>query len=67
MASIRLGDLADGIASPSHMKELMRLSRSSTVVWKELPSGDHNNTVGERGYFQHIQDFLIAHVLKLDA
>lgn len=45
----------------------MILSRSPKIVWKEFPEGDHNNTVAAKGYFQHIQDFLIAHVLKVKA
>lgn len=49
---------------PSHMKELFRLSKAKGLVWKELPNGDHNNTVGERGYFQHVNDFLEQYVLK---
>lgn len=46
------------------MKELFRLSKAKGLVWKELPNGDHNNTVGERGYFQHVNDFLEQYVLK---
>lgn len=46
------------------MKELFRLSKAKKVVWKELPHGDHNNTVAERGYFLHIEDFIETHILK---
>jgi hypothetical protein len=49
------------------MKELLSLSCSPNKVWKELPDGDHNNTVAEKGYFQHIQDFLLANILKVEA
>jgi hypothetical protein len=45
------------------MKELFRLCRTPKVVWKELPEGDHNFTVGEAGYFTHIDDFLKLHVV----
>ena len=47
---------------PSHMKQLFRLCRSKTVIWKELPYGDHNNTVAETGYFNHIDDFITQHI-----
>lgn len=46
------------------MKELFKLCRSPTVVWKELPNGDHNNSVAEPGYFSHIEDFVQRHILK---
>lgn len=45
------------------MKELFRLSKAKNVVWKELPYGDHNNTVAEPGYFNFIDEFLKKHVL----
>lgn len=32
------------------MKQLFRLCKSKNVVWKELPNGDHNNSVAEMGY-----------------
>jgi hypothetical protein len=46
------------------MKELLKLGRSQTLIWKEFPYGDHNNTVAEPGYFSHIEDLLQRHVLK---
>jgi hypothetical protein len=48
---------------PSHMKELFRLCRSKTVVWKELPYGDHNSSVAEPGYFNYIDEFIWRNVL----
>ena len=45
------------------MKELFRLSRAKNIVWKELPYGDHNNTVAEAGYFNHIDEFIERHVV----
>lgn len=45
------------------MKELFKLCRTPRVRWTELPNGDHNNTVAEPGYFQHIEDFLQQYVL----
>lgn len=46
------------------MKELFKLCRSSNITWRDMPEGDHNNTVGEPGYFMHIDEFLQRHVLK---
>lgn len=47
------------------MKELFKLSKARTTVWKELPYGDHNNTVGERGYFDYVNEFIEKHVLSM--
>lgn len=49
---------------PAHMKQLFRLCKAKTVVWKELPYGDHNNTVAAPGYFSFIDDFISKYVLK---
>lgn len=59
-----LSGLRDEIVPPSHMRELFKLCRSSRVMWKELPHGDHNNTVAEPGYFMHIDEFLERYVTK---
>ena len=59
-----LSGLKDEIVPPSHMKELLRLCKSKTVVWKELPYGDHNNSVSEPGYFNHIDEFIKIHVAR---
>ena len=56
--------LANRLLRPSHMKELFRLCKSKTVVWKELPYGDHNSSVAEPGYFNYIDEFIWRHVLK---
>ena len=45
------------------MKELFKLSRAKNIIWKELPYGDHNNTVGERGYFNFIDEFFERYVV----
>lgn len=45
------------------MKQLFRLSKAKNVVWKELPYGDHNNTVAEQGYFNFIDDFIRKYIL----
>ncbi|KAF2769332.1 alpha/beta hydrolase BEM46/Esterase/lipase/thioesterase [Teratosphaeria nubilosa] len=57
-----LSGLRDEIVPPSHMKQLFKLCKSSNVVWKELPNGDHNNTVAESGYFYYLEDFIKKHV-----
>ena len=59
-----LSGLQDEIVPPSHMKQLFRLCKSSNVTWKELPSGDHNNTVAEPGYFNHIENFIRKQVVR---
>lgn len=59
-----LSGLNDEIVPPAHMKDLFRLCKAKTVMWKELPYGDHNNTVAEPGYFGFIEEFLGLHVLR---
>ncbi|TKA77606.1 hypothetical protein B0A55_03124 [Friedmanniomyces simplex] len=59
-----ISGLQDEIVPPAHMKELFRLCKSKTVVWKELPYGDHNNSVTEPGYFSFIDDFISSHVAR---
>ena len=44
--------------SASHMKELFELCRAKVKIWKELPNGSHNDTVGEPYYFEYISDFI---------
>lgn len=39
------------------MRRLFEICRS-TKIWKPLPSGDHNSSVLEPGYFETIEDFL---------
>jgi abhydrolase domain-containing protein 13 len=62
-----ISGLQDEIVPPAHMKKLFRLCKSSTVVWKELPHGDHNNSVAEPGYFYFIEDFIKSHILGREA
>lgn len=45
------------------MSQLYDLSKSSTKVWRELPSGGHNDSVAEPNYFDYIQAFVVDHVL----
>ncbi|KAK5133092.1 hypothetical protein LTR08_008202 [Meristemomyces frigidus] len=58
-----LSGLRDEIVPPSHMKQLFRLCKSKTVMWKELPNGDHNSSVAEPYYFNHIEEFISQHVM----
>ena len=46
------------------MKELFKLCRAKTMIWKELPYGDHNNTVAEAGYFNYIDEFIARYIVK---
>jgi hypothetical protein len=55
---------ANLLSRPSHMTKLFQLCRTEHKIWKELPNGDHNNTVAEKGYFDYIEDFLSKHVDK---
>ncbi|KAK3677686.1 bem46 protein, variant [Recurvomyces mirabilis] len=59
-----ISGLRDEIVPPAHMKQLFKLCKSKTVVWKELPNGDHNNSVAEQGYFYFIEDFIRQHVAR---
>lgn len=44
------------------MRRLYDISTASTKIWRELPDGDHNNTVAAPDYFQFISDFLEKHL-----
>lgn len=43
---------------PSHMKTLYDTCRTNVKIWKEFPSGAHNDTVVEPGYFDSIREFI---------
>lgn len=45
------------------MKRLYQICRSEPKFWKELPHGDHNNTVAEAGYFHFVEDFIKNQVI----
>jgi len=53
-----LSGLKDEIVPPSHMRRLFEICQTPTKVWKPLPSGDHNSSVVEPGYFEAIADFV---------
>ncbi|RVX68874.1 hypothetical protein B0A52_07529 [Exophiala mesophila] len=55
----------DEIVPASMMKDLHDLCPTKKT-WKEFPSGDHNSTVAEPGYFDAIWDFLVYEVLGSD-
>ena len=46
------------------MKKLHDACQTKTKVWRELPHGDHNNTVAESGYFQFVEEFIRTHVMR---
>lgn len=58
-----LSGLQDEIVPPAMMKALFDQC-PARKVWREFPSGDHNSTVAEPGYFDAIWDFLVQHVSK---
>ncbi|OCK82471.1 BEM46 family protein [Lepidopterella palustris CBS 459.81] len=57
-----LSGLQDEIVPPSHMVQLFNVCRAKTKIWHELPTGSHNDTVAEPGYFDTINEFLQQHV-----
>lgn len=40
------------------MRKLYELCGSPYKTWKPLPTGDHNSSVVEDGYFESIADFV---------
>jgi len=58
-----ISGLKDEIVPPSHMKQLYEICRANTKIWKAMPDGHHNDTVGEKDYFKHIQDFILKQVM----
>ncbi|TGO62716.1 hypothetical protein BOTNAR_0110g00280 [Botryotinia narcissicola] len=53
-----ISGLLDEIVPPRHMRRLFEICQSPTKIWKPLPSGDHNSSVVETGYFEAIADFV---------
>ena len=45
------------------MKQLYSICKSPTKIWKELPDGMHNDSVGKPFYFNYIRDFVNDEVL----
>ncbi|OJD15614.1 hypothetical protein AJ78_04134 [Emergomyces pasteurianus Ep9510] len=58
-----LSGLKDEIVPPDHMLQLFAICNASTKVWRTFPNGQHNDTVAEPGYFDHIYSFVVDHVL----
>lgn len=46
------------------MRELYRICKSKSKVWRAFPKGQHNDTVAEPGYFEYIRDFVTQEVLE---
>lgn len=57
-----LSGLRDEIVPPEMMRTLFDQC-PTRKIWKEFPSGDHNSTVAEPGYFDAIYSFLVHDVL----
>ncbi|GAP83529.2 putative bem46 family protein [Rosellinia necatrix] len=53
-----LSGLQDEIVPPSHMRKLYEVTTAPTKIWKTLPTGDHNSSVLEDGYFEAISEFV---------
>lgn len=48
------------------MKRLYEICRVRNKIWKELPHGDHNNTVAESGYFYFVDEFIKKYVVDTE-
>ncbi|KAK2783588.1 hypothetical protein FQN53_009133 [Emmonsiellopsis sp. PD_33] len=59
-----LSGLKDEIVPPQHMAQLFSICKSTTKVWRTFPNGQHNDTVAEPGYFDHIHSFVVDHVIE---
>ncbi|KAL4934059.1 alpha/beta hydrolase [Aspergillus undulatus] len=59
-----LSGLKDEIIPPSNMTQLYAICNSNRKVWRTLPNGQHNDSVAEPGYFEHIHSFVTEEVLK---
>lgn len=46
------------VRRPEQMRELYEICQSKRKVWKGLPSGTHNETVFQPGYFEYIAEFI---------
>lgn len=40
------------------MRRLYELSAAPNKIWRPLPTGDHNSSFLEEGYFEAISDFI---------
>ncbi|KAG9298761.1 hypothetical protein G9A89_012829 [Geosiphon pyriformis] len=55
----------DELVPPEHMRKLYELSETRAVKeWKEFPSGTHNDTIIQPGYFEAIGEFLENQVIS---
>lgn len=46
------------------MKALHDLYRTGPKSWREFPTGTHNDTVAQRGYFDSIQEWCFDYVIR---
>ncbi|CCF60066.1 hypothetical protein KAFR_0I02870 [Kazachstania africana CBS 2517] len=53
-----LSGLKDEIVPPEHMEQLYRICPSRDKQFKTFPTGYHNDTISEEGYWDIIQEFL---------
>jgi len=44
------------------MLELYNICKAKDKIWRVMPNGTHNATVGEPFYFNHVVDFLTQKV-----
>ena len=59
-----LAGAKDEIVPHSHMQQLFKLCRSPIKEWHTFPDGTHNDTVGERGYFDYVEWFIKKHIAR---
>ncbi|KAK2750166.1 hypothetical protein FQN57_004662 [Myotisia sp. PD_48] len=57
-----LSGLKDEIIPCKHMAQLYQICKSKTKIWRTFPSGYHNDTVEQQGYFENIVSFVTDHV-----
>ncbi|CAN8099416.1 unnamed protein product [Discula destructiva] len=55
-----ISGLQDEIVPPDHMRRLYELSQAPNKIFKPLPTGDHNSSVLEDGYFEAIAEFIAS-------
>lgn len=48
---------------PEHMRDLYRVCRAKTKIWKDFPNGTHNETILQPKYFDYIEEFITKEVM----
>lgn len=46
------------------MSQLFSVCNAREKVWRQLPNGQHNDTVAEPGYFDYIYTFVVNEMLS---